>query len=81
MSGYINEKFTYVYGYKTIGGGMKIQKAGEDTTTVYFRDDIAPCAKWYEETRSYWFVKETRYTCDIFVPTDSLDARITIDLQ
>jgi hypothetical protein len=81
MSGYINEKFTYVYGYKTAGGGMKIQKAGEDTTTVYFRDDIEPCAKWYEETRKFWFVEETRYTCDIFVPTDSLDARITIDLQ
>lgn len=81
MSGYINEKFTYVYGYKTVGGGMKIQKAGEETTTVYFRDDITPCAKWYEETRSYWFVEETRYTCDIFVPTDSLEANITIDLK
>lgn len=81
MSGYINEKFTYVYGYKTIGGGMKIQKAGADTTTVYFRDDIEPCAKWYEETRKYWFVEQTKYTCDIFVPTDSLEARITIDLQ
>lgn len=81
MSGYINEKFTYVYGYKTVGGGMKIQKAGADTTTVYFRDDIEPCAKWYEETRKYWFVEQTKYTCDIFVPTDSLEARITIDLQ
>lgn len=81
MSGYINEKFTYVYGYKTAGGGMKIQKAGEETTTVYFRDDIEPCAKWYKETRKYWFVEDTRYTCDIFVPTDSLEARITIDLQ
>jgi hypothetical protein len=81
MSGYINEKFTYVYGYKTVGGGMKIQKAGEDTTTVYFRDDIEPCAKWYEETRKFWFVEETRYTCDIFVPTDSLETSITIDLK
>lgn len=81
MSGYINEKFTYVYGYKTYGGGMKIQKAGADSTVVYFRDDMEPCAKWYEETRSYWFVEETRYTCDIFVPTDSLEANITIDLK
>lgn len=81
MSGYINEKFTYVYGYKTVGGGMKIQKAGEDTTTVYFRDDMTPCAKWYRETRKFWFVEEERYTCDIFVPTDSLEASITIDLK
>lgn len=81
MSGYINEKFTYVYGYKTVGGGMKIQKAGEDTTTVYFRDDMTPCAKWYRETRKFWFVEQNRYTCDIFVPTDSLEASITIDLK
>lgn len=81
MSGYINEKYTYVYGYKTAGGGMKIQKAGEDTTVVYFRDDISPCAKWYEETKTFWWEKQTRYTCDIYVPTDSLQASITIDLQ
>lgn len=81
MSGYINEKYTYVYGYKTAGGGMKIQKAGEDTTVVYFRDDITPCAKWYEETKTFWWEKRTRYTCDIYVPTDSLQAGITIDLQ
>ena len=81
MSGYINEKFTYVYGYKTVGGGMKIQKAGADTTVVYFRDDMTPCAKWYRETRKFWFVEEERYTCDIFVPTDSLEASITIDLK
>lgn len=81
MSGYINEKYTYVYGYKTAGGGMKIQKAGEDTTTVYLRDDMQPCAKWYKETKSFWWVKMERYTCDIYVPTDSLQAGITIDLQ
>lgn len=81
MSGYINEKYTYVYGYRTAGGGMKIQKAGEDTTVVYFRDDTSPCAKWYEETKTFWWEKQTRYTCDIYVPTDSLQAGITIDLQ
>lgn len=81
MSGYINEKYTYVYGYKTAGGGMKIQKAGADTTTVYFRDDITPCAKWYKETRTFWWVTRSRYTCDVYVPTDSLQAGITIDLQ
>ena len=81
MSGYINEKFTYVYGYKTAGGGMKIQKAGADASTVYFRDDIEPCAKWYRWTRKFWWVKEEKTTCDIYVPTDSLEASITIDLE
>lgn len=81
MSGYINEKFTYVYGYQTANGGMKIQKAGADSTVVYFRDDIEPCAKWYKETRSFWWCTQTRYTCEIFVPTDSLEASITIDLE
>lgn len=81
MSGYINEKFTYIYGYKTVGGGMKIQKAGADTSVVYFRDDIDPCAKWYRETRKFWWVTDERYTCDIFIPTGSLEARISIDLE
>lgn len=81
MSGYINEKFTYIYGYKTAGNGMKIQKAGADTSVVYFRDDMEPCAKWYKETKKYWWAEYERYTCDIFIPTDSLEARITIDLE
>ena len=81
MSGYINEKFMYVYGYRTVGDGMKIQKASADSSVVYFRDDITPCAKWYKETRKFWFVTQERHTCDIFVPTDSLQAGITIDLQ
>lgn len=80
-SGYINEKFTYVYGYKTVGGGMKIQKAGADSATVYFNDDIEPCAKWYRWTREFWWVKEEKTTCDIYVPTDSLETSITIDLE
>lgn len=81
MSGYINEKFTYVYGYKTGSGGMKIQKAGADIATVYFRDDIEPCAEWYKETKTFWWCSKTRHTCDIYVPTDSLEASITIDLE
>ena len=80
MSGYINEKFTYVYGYRTAGGGMKIQKAGADTSTVYFNDDIEPCAKWYKWTRKFWWCTQEKVTCDIYVPTDSLEASITIDL-
>lgn len=81
MSGYINEKFTYVYGYKTYGGGMKIQKAGADIAVVYFTDDIEPCAKWYTETKTFWWCTRERKTVDIYVPTDSLEASITIDLE
>ena len=81
MSGYINEKFTYVYGYKTASGGMKIQKATADTSTVYFNDDIEPCAKWYKWTREFWWCEREKTTCDIYVPTDSLEASITIDLE
>ena len=80
-SGYINEKFTYVYGYKTVGRGMKIQKAGADVSTVYFNDDIEPCAKWYRWTRKFWWCEQEKTTCDIYVPTDSLEESITIDLE
>ena len=81
MSGYINEKFTYVYGYKTAAGGMKIQKAGADVATVYFDDDTEPCAKWYRWTKKFWWCEHEKTTCDIYVPTDSLEASITIDLE
>ena len=81
ISGYINEEFVYVYGYKTVGGGMKIQKVGEKNAVVYFSDDVTPNAKWYRETRSFWWLEEERYTCDIFIPTDSLQAELVIDLQ
>ena len=81
MSGYINEEFLYVYGYKTIGGGMKIQKVSEKNAVVYFNDDVTPNAKWYEETKSFWWLNGKRYTCDIFIPSDSLQAELVIDLQ
>ena len=81
MSGYIGEKFKYVYGYKVIGNGMKIQKVDESIATVYFDDEIEPCAKWYTETKKFWFFTAERKTCDIFVPTNALQAGITIDLQ
>lgn len=81
MSGYINEKFTYVYGYKTTSGGMKIQKATDDISTVYFRDDIEPCAKWYKWTKTFWGYTKEKRTCDIYVPSDSLEANIVIDLE
>lgn len=81
MSGYINEEFMYVYGYKTVSGGMKIQKVSEKQTVVYFNDEVTPNAKWYCEKRKFWWSSEERYTCDIFIPTGSLQADITIDLQ
>lgn len=80
-SGYINENHHYLYGYKTASGGMKTQKVRADTAVVYFNDDVNPSAKWYEETRRLWFLTDTRITCDIYVPTDSLAADYTIDLQ
>lgn len=81
ISGYINEEFMYVYGYKTVGGGMKIQKVSEKNATVYFDDNVAPNAKWYRETKKFWWSEAERYTCDIFIPTDSLQAELVIDLQ
>ena len=81
ISGYINEEFMYVYGYKTSSGGMKIQKVSEKNATVYFNDNVSPNAKWYKETRSFWWLESERYTCDIFIPTDSLQAELVIDLQ
>lgn len=81
MSGYINEEFMYVYGYKLSNGGMKIQKVSEKNATVFFDNSVVPNAKWYKETKSYWWREETRYTCDIFIPEDSLQAEMVIDLQ
>lgn len=81
ISGYINEEFMYVYGYKTVGGGMKIQKVSEKNATVYFDDNVTPNAKWYRETKKFWWSEAERYTCDIFIPTDSLQAELVIDLQ
>ena len=81
VSGYINEEFMYIYGYQTLGGGMKIQKVSEKNATVYFDDEVTPNAKWYKETKEFWWMESTRYTCDIFIPTDSLQAELIIDLQ
>lgn len=81
MSGYINEEFMYVYGYQTYSGGMKIQKVSAKNAVVYFDDSVSPNAKWYRETRKFWWSEDERYTCDIFIPTDSLLAEFIIDLQ
>ena len=81
MSGYINEEFMYVYGYKTYSGGMKIQKVSAKNAVVYFDDNVSPNAKWYRETKKFWWSESERYTCDIFIPTGSLQAEMVIDLQ
>lgn len=81
ISGYINEEFMYVYGYKTYSGGMKIQKVSAKNAVVYFDDNVSPNAKWYRETKKFWWSESERYTCDIFIPTGSLQAEMVIDLQ
>ena len=80
-SGYIEEDLYYLYGYKTKSGGMKTQKVKAKNATVYFDDSAEPCVKWYTETKRFWFITSTSYSCDIYVPTDSLVADYTIDLQ
>lgn len=79
--GIVNEVYQYTYAYELPNGGMKTQRADNDITIVYFTDDIPPCAKWYKETRKFWYYEEFRYTCDIFIPTDALVADYSVDLQ
>ena len=81
MSGYIGEEFMYVYGYRVAGGGMKIQKVNANNATVYFNDEVSPHANWYCETKRFLYREEKRYTCDIFIPTGSLQAEIVLDLK
>jgi hypothetical protein len=80
-SGYINENLYYLYGYKTANGGMKTQKVLADTATVFFDDSVQPYANWYKEEKHFWYFSSVRYTCDIYVPSNSLAADYTIDLQ
>ena len=80
-SGYINEDHTYLYGYKTSMGGMKTQKVRAEIATVYFTDDVEPHAEWFELTRSFWYHNNTKYQCDIYIPTGSLVEGYAIDLQ
>ena len=80
-SSYINEKHCYTYGYEAINGGMKIQRVNSDKTVVFFTDSVEPCAKWYKETKRFWYCGRERYTCDIYLPTDALVADYSIDLQ
>lgn len=80
-SGYIDEAHHYLYGYKNHQGGMKTQKVKADNAVVFFTDDVNPCAKWYKETKNFWYMNYEKYTCDIYLPTDALVADYKIDLQ
>ena len=77
----IDEKHRYTYGYETYNGGMKIQQINSDRALVFFTDSVEPCAKWYKETKKFWYFDWERYTCDIYLPTDALIADYSIDLQ
>lgn len=60
---------------------MKSQEVDASIATVYFTDEIAPQAKWYKTHRSFWWENQTKYQCDIYIPSDSLVADYTVDLQ
>lgn len=80
VHGYIGEKTTYHYYYKTYDGGMDLQKAGADTTKIYFTDGT-PHADWYKSERTYWWNTETKYYCKIYIPEGSMTTEFTIDME
>lgn len=80
-SGYINEEYMYMYGYKTYDGGMKVQKVNEDICTVYFTDNEEPHADWYKAYAKFWYFDSEKYMCEIYVPNGSLESDIIIDLE
>ena len=80
VHGYIGEKTTYHYYYKTYDGGMELQKAGADTTKIYFTDDT-PHADWYRSERTYWWNTETKYSCKIYIPEGSMTTEFVIDME
>ena len=80
VRGYIGEKTTYHYYYKTYDGGMDLQKAGADTTKIYFTDGT-PRADWYKSERTYWWNTETKYSCKIYIPEGSMTTEFVIDMK
>ena len=80
VHGYIGEKTTYHYYYKTYDGGMELQKAGADTTKIYFTD-VTPHADWYKSERTYWWNTETKYSCKIYIPEGTMTTEFTIDME
>ena len=80
IRGYIGETTTYHYYYQQRDGGMKLQKASEDNTTIYFTNGN-PRAEWYRQTKSFWWKSETRYFCRIYIPEGSMTTEFTIDMK
>ena len=80
VRGYIGEKTTYHYYFKTYDGGMELQKAGSDNTKIYFTDE-KPHADWYKSERTYWKHTETKYSCKIYIPEGTLTTEFTIDME
>lgn len=80
VRGYIGEKTTYHYYFKTYDGGMELQKAGSDNTKIYFTNE-KPHADWYKSERTYWWNTETKYFCKIYIPEGTLTTEFTIDME
>lgn len=80
VRGYIGEKTTYHYYYKTYDGGMDLQKASADITKIYFTNDT-PHADWYKSERTYWWNTETKYFCKIYIPEGSMTTEFVIDME
>lgn len=79
--GYINETWRYTYYYETNTGGIKIQEANADTTTIYLTNEVSPKAIWYKEIKQFLWMKNERSVCDIYVPTDSITTDYILDLE
>ena len=80
VRGYIGETTTYHYYYKQYDGGLKLQKAGEKNTTIYYTD-TEPRAEWYRQTRRFWGQEETKYYCKIYIPEGSMTTEFEIDME
>ena len=80
VRGYIGETTTYHCYYKQNDGGMKLQQAGEKTTTIYYTDG-EPRAEWYSQTRRFWWNEETRHFCRIYIPEGTMTTEFEIDMN
>lgn len=80
VRGYIGETTTYHYYYETYDGGMKLQKASEKNTKIYFTDE-EPRAEWYSKTRRFWYHTETEYWCKIYIPEGSMTTEFVVDME
>ena len=80
VRGYIGEKTTYHYYFKTYDGGMELQKADAKNTIIYYTDD-EPHADWYRKSRTYWWNTEYEYSCKIYIPEGTMTTEFTIDME